>query len=100
MNLWKLSACWIVVGAAASVCSVPLRAQQEGDEKPKPAARVLLPLPDLSSDQQDDSANQDRGSQNLQPDNGPLTGVQASTLGYPEMRHSYWLPGIQYSNTL
>jgi hypothetical protein len=99
MNLWKQSACWIIA-AAASLCAVPLRAQQEGEEKPKPAARVLLPLPDLGGDQQDDSANQDRGAQNLQPDNGPLTGVQAPTLGSPEMRHSYWAPGIQYSNTL
>src|SRR5260370_28113706 len=100
MNLWKQSACWIIVAAAASLCTVPLRALQEGEEKPKPATRVLLPLPDLGGDQQDDNANQDRVPQNLQPDNGPLTGVQAPTLGFPEMRHSYWVPGIQYSNTI
>jgi hypothetical protein len=100
MNLSKKSACWIIAAAAASLCAVPLQAQQEGEEKPKPAARVLLPLPDLGGNQQDDNANQDQGPQNLQPDNGPLTGVQAPTLGFPEMRHSYWVPGIQYSNTI
>lgn len=98
MNLRKQSACWIIAAGVASLWAVPLRAQQEDEEKPKPATRVLLPLPDLSGDQQDDSANHD--PQNLQPDNGSLTGVQAPTLGFPEMRHSYWVPGIQYSNTL
>lgn len=94
--MWKQSAWWIIAAAAFS-CATPLRAQQENEEKPKPAARVLLPLPNLNGDQQNDS-DQDQG-QNLQPDNGPLTGVQAPTLGSPTMRHSYWSPGIQYSNT-
>src|SRR6266852_6803882 len=30
----------------------------------------------------------------------PLTGVQSATLGSPEIRHSYWVPGFQYSNIL
>jgi hypothetical protein len=37
----------------------------------------------------------------LQPDFTPLTGMQNSTLGLPEIRHSYWVPGLQFSsNTL
>jgi len=28
----------------------------------------------------------------------PLTGIQIPTLGSPEFRHSYWVPGFQYSN--
>ena len=72
----------------------PLRAQQEGDEKPKPAARVLLPLPDLNNDQQD----ADQGTQPMQADREPVTGVQNPTLGTSELRHSYWVPGIQYGN--
>src|SRR5215472_11476986 len=99
MNLQKQSACWII-GASAFLCAVPLKAQQEEEQKPKPAARVLLPLPDLSGDRQNDNQDQDQGSQNLQPDNGPLTGIQAPTLGSSMMRHSYWVPGIQYSNTI
>lgn len=95
MNIWKQSACWII---AAAACATPLRAQQENEQKPQPAARAPLPLPDLNGAQQNDS-DQDQG-QNLQPDNGPLTGVQAPTLGSPEMRHSYWTPGLQYSNTI
>src|SRR6516225_8419834 len=35
----------------------------------------------------------------LQPDFSPLTGVQNPTLGLPEMRHSYWVPGLQFSSS-
>jgi len=99
-NLWKQSVCWIIAVVAASLCALPLRAQQEDQEKPKPAARVLMPVPDLNGDQQDLNGDQNQDAQNLQPDNNPLTGVLAPTLGVPEMRHSYWAPGIQYGNTV
>src|SRR5215469_17333194 len=36
----------------------------------------------------------------LQPDLSPLTGVQNATLGIPEMRHSYWVPGLQFSSNI
>lgn len=87
-----------VRGAAAAVlCAWPMSilAQQENTEKPKPAARDYSPFPDVTSQQPAD----DQGSQNMQPDNGPLTGVQNPTLGTAAMRHSYWVPGIQYGNT-
>jgi len=99
MNLRKQSTCWIIA-AVTFLCAVQLKAQQQEEQKPKPAARVLMPLPDLSGDQQYDSQDQDQESQNLQPDNSPLTGVQAPTLGSSKMRHSYWVPGIEYSNTI
>lgn len=81
--------------AATGLNAALLRAQQQGDDKPKPAARVLLPLPDLSGDQQDS----DQDNQALEPDRGPVGGVQSATLGTNQLRHSYWVPGIQYGNT-
>lgn len=36
----------------------------------------------------------------LQPDFSPLTGMQNATLGLPEIRHSYWVPGLQFSSNL
>jgi len=36
----------------------------------------------------------------MKPDNQPLSGVLNPTLGTPEVRHSYWVPGIEYSNTV
>lgn len=36
----------------------------------------------------------------LQPDFSPLTGMQNSTLGFPEIRHSYWVPGLQFSSNV
>lgn len=86
----------IVIAAMAFIgmCAIPLRGQQEGDGKPKPAARVLLPLPDVNGDQQDSADD----NQTLQPDHGPVSGVQNGTLGTSELRHSYWVTGAQYSN--
>lgn len=34
----------------------------------------------------------------LQPDFSPLTGMQNTTLGFPGIRHSYWVPGLQFSS--
>src|SRR6059036_1560556 len=84
----------IITTAVVVLCGAPLHAQQEGEEKPKPAARVMLPLPDLNGNQQDDNEN----NQTMQPDTGPVTGVQSPTLGTSELRHSYWVPGVQYGN--
>src|SRR6266852_4395469 len=75
----------------------PVAAQQETEEKPKPAAHVFPLILDSTADQQETG---DQGTHNLHPDNGPLTGVQSPTLGTPAMLHSYWVPGIQYSNTI
>jgi hypothetical protein len=65
---------------------------QELGGPPKPAAREYLPLADLSNDES--QAN----SQLVTPDTRPLTGAQTPTLGSPEIRHSYWVPGFQYEN--
>ncbi len=77
-------------------CAGTVWAQQQGEEKPKPAARVLLPLPDGNGDQQDS----DQDNQALQPDRGPVSGVQSGTLGTSQLRHSYWVPGLQYGNSI
>lgn len=95
MKAWKQFAFGILVIVACGFSGTSLRAQEAGQEKPKPAARVLLPLPDLNGNQQDDSES----NQTMQPDRGPVAGVQSPTLGTSELRHSYWLPGIQYGIT-
>jgi hypothetical protein len=69
---------------------------QEDTSKPKPAARVYPPLIGGSGDQDTDSDKET--TSNLSPDTRPLTGVQTPTLGTPEIRHSYWMPGFEYSN--
>ena len=60
---------------------------------PKPAARAYPPLTDTTGDEQP-------SGDTLLPDVRPLTGVQNTTLGRIESPHSYWQPGIQYSNTI
>ena len=82
--------------AAACLCASPLAAQQEGGDKPKPAAYQYSLLLDAAYNQQD----ADQVTQSVEPDNRPLSGIQNPTIGTPKMRHSYWVPGIQYSNTV
>jgi len=96
MKDWEKFTLGIVWLTAACLCASPLLAQQEGGEKPKPAAREYPPLLDPNGNQEDT----DQGTQAIQPDNRPLSGIQNPTWGTPEMRHSYWVPGIQYSNTV
>ena len=84
--LWVL-----VVGLGA----LPLMAQDPNAEAPNPAAQNS-PLFRTSDPQQD----ADVGTQTVQPDNRPLSGVQNPTIGSPESRHSYWVPGIQYGNAV
>jgi len=95
MRDWKKLVHGIVWVVAACLCASPLRAQQEGEDKPKPAAREFPPLLDSNSNQE----SSDQGAEITQPDNWPVSGVQNMTLGTPQMRHSYWVPGIRYSNT-
>src|SRR5216684_1791962 len=81
-----------VLYAGAAMASAQEPAEDGG--KPKPAARAYPPL--IEGDQ---SPNGDQDSAPpLRSDMRPLTGVQNPTLGSPEIRHSYWVPGFQYSN--
>ena len=81
---------------AAMACAQDQQGQQEDTSKPKPAARAYPPI---GSPDQDPNADQD-STPSLQPDTRPLTGVQESTLGSPEFLHSYWVPGVEYSNSV
>jgi hypothetical protein len=94
MKDWKQLVQGIAWAAAVCLSASPMFAQQEGGDKPKPAAREYPPLIDANGNQ--DEAEQ--GGQTMQPDSWPVGGVQNASLGTPEMRHSYWVPGIRYSN--
>jgi hypothetical protein len=98
MNSYKavLGGCFLILALALGTTKA--RAQDEPQEptdtKPKPAARSLPPID--SGNPQDDTQNPNA----LQPDTTPLTGVQNATLGAPETRHSYWVPGAQYATVI
>ena len=99
MNSHKaiLGGCFLILTLALG--SLIAHAQDEPQEptetKPKPAG-TSYPIPTI-----DPGNAQDENPPNaLQPDTTPLTGVQNATLGSPEMRHSYWVPGVQYSGTI
>ena len=67
---------------------------QQTDEPAKPAARVYPPLATSSP------ADAQSNGEELAPDSRSLTGAQTLTLGSPEMRHSYWVPGLEYGNLI
>src|SRR5580704_19005859 len=67
--------------------------QPQNPSQPKPAAQCVPPIGPADSTDDDSTPT-------LQPDTRPLTGVQETTLGAPELLHSYWVPGIQYSNSV
>jgi hypothetical protein len=71
-----------------AICRAQDEPQPEPSAPPKPAG---FSFPTVGND---DSQSQ------LQPDLSPLTGVQNSTLGIPEIRHSYWAPGLQFSSNI
>src|SRR6267378_476253 len=91
-NAVNLAGCFIAVILLGG--SVPAVAQED-NSKPKPAARTYFP-PIGGADQ--DAENDQLSTSNLNPDTRPLTSVQTATLGSPEIRHSYWVPGFQYGN--
>lgn len=66
--------------------------------KPKPAARLLDSLSDPENDAVGSAIQDTRDS--WQSDTTPLTGLERPTLGNAAMRHSYWVPGLQYAGTM
>lgn len=95
MKSWKKYLSGAALLAGTLLLPMEKRAQaQQNDEPPKPAAKVLLPI-GLSDDQEDNQS-----PQALQPDERPLTGFQQMTIGTPPERHSYWIAGISYSNSV
>ena len=84
-----------IVWAAACFFAIPVVAQEQSEEKPKPAARDYGPLVETG----DDITGTEQSTGVIQPDSLPASGMQNLTLGTPPMRHSYVVPGIQYGNT-
>ena len=97
MNLHKaiLGGCFFIL--MLTLGTLNAHAQDEPEEptetKPKPAG-TSFPTVDPGNAQDENPPN------TLQPDTTPLTGVQNATLGSPEIRHSYWVPGVQYAGAI
>ena len=89
----------LILSCAIFFWAQPLCAQAEPqaplEDKPK-AAGASTPI-SLANAGQLDQENESNG---MGPDLTPLTGVQTPTLGSPEVLHSYWQPGIQWSGAI
>jgi len=77
--------------------ALPAGAQEHTPQEnapPKPAAREILPIIVPGQDQNDQQPQDP-----VTPDTSALTGAENFTLGAPEMRHSYWVPGFSIQNS-
>jgi hypothetical protein len=86
----------LLAAAAAFSIPFPVHSQEPSDTPPKPAARNIPPF---GSENQQEQVTDNSGT-DLHPDERPLTGLQNSTIGAPELRHSYWMPGFSYNNAI
>jgi len=96
MKRSSLSVIAVAVLAALSFDEPPIRAQDQ-EPAPKPAARAYSVFTDPVNQ---DDAKADQSVSGIAPDTRPLTGIQYFTLGTPQSRHSYWVPGFQYASTI
>lgn len=95
MKSWKKLLSILMVLAGMSLFPLETRAQeQQNDAPPKPAAKVLLPIGAV------DDQEPNQPIEAMEPDDRPLTGFQQLTVGTPPERHSYWIPGVSYTNTI
>jgi len=90
---------FLILGCPALLGSRQVLAQVESQaptgDRPKPAGSSANPIPLINErDVEQESGN------SVTPDTTPLTGVQDPTLGSPEVLHSYFVPGIQWSGSL
>jgi hypothetical protein len=92
----------LIIGAAAMTSGGWAQDAQEpqapeAQGKPKPAARAIPSLGD--TDVQDVNAVADPLA-GWRADTAPLTGLQTPSIGNPELKHSYWVPGLQYGSMI
>ena len=85
----------VLIGGASDLHGQTDPQEATSESKPKPAARSI-PSIDPNANQTD---NEDLTNR-MQPDTTPLTGIANASLGSSEVRHSYWVPGIQYVNNI
>jgi len=84
-----------LVGLMTSSMALPSGQAQEVSPPPKTATAMPGIIGPDSSNGQDARSGLD-----VAPDQTPLTGAQDFTLGRPDLRHSYWVPGLSFQNSI
>ena len=91
----------VLMGFAFAALGVGVWAQEPPQEpqpppeqpNPKPAGRGIPGVDDSTQ-------NPEENNNQWNPDTNPVTGLQNPTLGTPEARHSYWVPGVEYATMI
>src|ERR1700757_1250315 len=71
--------------------------EPETQAKPKPAARGIPSLGNVNAEEENAVEGPLAG---WRADTAPLTGLQAPSIGSPELKHSYLVPGLQYGSMI
>jgi len=89
---------WLTISTAVLLlawifgCPTVNAQDAQTEAPPKPAAKASAPI-GFGDDQ---GTDQDTGA--IEPDDRPLTGLEDLTVGTVPVTHSYWVPGISYTN--
>jgi len=83
----------IVISSLVLTFAVRSNAQQ-ADAPPK---QGMYAMPGLGGNAKDTDQDATAG---MNPDTTSLTGAEQSTLGSADLRHSYWVPGFEFQNTM
>lgn len=93
LHVWK----WKLVLVTLACVTVLAAQEPDNSEQPKPAGRGIPSLGDANT--QDENPVEDPLA-GWKADTAPLTGLQTPSIGNPELKHSYWVPGLQYGSTI
>lgn len=83
----------IVIGSLVLTFAALGNAQQS-DTPPK---QGISAMPGLGSTAKDPGQD---ATPSVNPDTTSLTGAETSTLGSADLRHSYWVPGFEFQNSM
>lgn len=89
----------ITLALLTLTASVAFGQEDEAKTPPPKAAGQSTPVLPQTIDNQDSQPTSEQ-SDAIEPDTRPLTGIQTLTVGSQQLRHSYWVPGFQYGNTI
>src|ERR1700736_4164041 len=93
----------LVLAAAAAFLSCGawrVCAQEETPPQPPPKAAAKDYTGVLDTLNEGEANEAKNGADEFRPDVRPLAGIQTPTIGERQFRHSFWVPGFEYSSTI
>ena len=100
MNIRKAWLVFVAAAASLSFGGSRVCAQEETPAQPPPKAAAKDYSGVLDTLNEGDASEAKNGADEFRPDVRPLAGIQTPTVGERQFRHSFWVPGFEYSSTI